>query len=422
MLQDKNILLGVTGSIAAYKACDLIQRLKERGAHVRVAMTHSAARVVHPNAFAALTGAPVLTDAWEGVAQGAMPHIDAARWADLILVAPCTAHTLAELSLGLTGSPVSMTALAARRPLAVAPAMNTAMLEAAPVREHLDRLTARGVHVLPTLGGVLACGEIGEGKLTTPEEITTYVDLILEFETGKEGGSPSTAPLSGLLAGRRVLVSGGHTEEPLDGVRFLSNRSSGKTAVAMARAFRLCGARVHLVLGRADEDAPNGIAVTRATTSAEFRDALLREQSAADVLVMAAAIADFVPADGAGEGKWKGSRDRKTLDLAPAPNILSELGAAKRADQLLVGFALETADAVAHARAKMTERRCDLMVVNTPLSRPGAGFGAGTVEAAVLAPDDGDAAPPLRLMSKAALAAALARRVAQRLTIPGDAA
>ncbi len=424
-LSQKNILVGVTGSIAAYKACDLVQRLKEQGASVRVVMTHSATRIIGPDALAALSGHAVLTDAWNGVSEGAMPHIDAARWADLFLVAPCTAHTLAELSLGLTGSAVSMTALACSAPLAVAPAMNTVMLSSAPVREHLERLAARGVHILPTLNGALACGEVGEGKLTTPEEIAAYAALILATPTATAPGT-SRAPS---LAGARVVISGGHTEEPLDGVRYLANRSSGKTAIAIARAFRLAGADVHLVLGRAGEAEPNGIALTRVTTSAQFREALRAAQPQADVIIMAAAIADFVPAPGNGSGpgegtgpgteKWKASRDLKTLPLSPAPNILAELGAAKPAGQTLVGFALETRDALAHARAKMTERRCDLLVVNTPLAPTAtpSGFGEDQVEAAILttSPPHGPGAPAdetnLTLMDKAALATDLVRAV-----------
>jgi phosphopantothenoylcysteine decarboxylase/phosphopantothenate--cysteine ligase len=410
MLQDKHILLGVTGSIAAYKACDLVQRLKEKGASVRAIMTPSAANILHPNALAALTGHPVIVNAWEGVAEGHMPHIDAARWADLFLVAPCTAHTLAELALGLTGSPVSMTALAYRGPMAVAPAMNTVMLEAAPVRAHLKALAERGVHVLPTLGGNLACGEVGEGKLTTPEEITAYADLILE---GTLGGWPS-------LRGRSVVISGGHTEEPLDGVRFLANRSSGKTAVTLARAFRLAGADVHLVLGKAEEPAPNGIGLTRVRTSAEFHAVMTASAKTADAVVMAAAIADFIPvlpAETSANQKWKGSRERKHLDLEPAVNILDALGRDKPSGQVLAGFALETENALAHGREKLKARRCDFVVVNTPLSQPEMGFGHDAVEAVILSAHDSGRASDdaLRPLGKSELAAELVRRIAARL-------
>lgn len=426
MLKNKKILVGVTGSIAAYKSCDLVQRLKEKGATVRVVMTASAARVVHPNTFAALSGAPVLTDAWEGVSQGSIPHIEAARWADLFLIAPCTAHTLAELSLGLTGSPVSMTALAYKGPLAVAPAMNTIMLDSDPMREHMARLARRGVHMLPTLNGSLACGEIGEGKLTTPEEITAYAELIFAYNAQNAHNLSNTH--SGNvpdLTGVRVLLSGGHTEEALDGVRHLSNRSSGKTALAIARALRMTGADVRLVLGGAEEAEPNGIALTRVGTSAGFRDAMLAAQPDADVVIMAAAIADFTPAeaergnDGEG-GKWKASRELKSLALSPFPNILEELGQRKAAGtpphQTLVGFALETDDALKRGAEKMRARHCDLMVVNTPLSKPGLGFGSDGVEAAILngteSAADGAVPSLLQLQDKSALAVDLVHHIA----------
>jgi phosphopantothenoylcysteine decarboxylase/phosphopantothenate--cysteine ligase len=420
MLQHKRILLGVTGSIAAYKACDIVQRFKEKGAEVRVLMTHSATNIIHPNALATLSGHAVQSHIWDGVSEGTMSHIETARWADLFVIAPCTAHTLAELSTGLTGSPVSMTALAYKGPMAIAPAMNTMMLTSAPVQEHLGRLASRGVHLLPTLDGNLACGEVGEGKLTTPEEIVAYADLILE------GGGPEPGVSPAPLAGKSVLISGGHTEEPLDGVRFLSNRSSGKTAIALARAFRLAGAKVHLVLGRTgplEGGTPNGVALTRVHTSEEFHAVLTASAHTADAVIMAAAIADFIPvlpadASGkAGTGKWKGSRERKQLELAPAVNILEALGRAKRAGQVLVGFALETENAIDYGLAKMRARHCDLMVVNTPLSQAGLGFGEDAVEAVVLAaPTAGreDAVlPVLRVQGKSELAAEVVRRVAR---------
>ena len=203
MLQEKRILVGVTGSIAAYKACDLVQRLKEKGAAVRVVMTHSATRIIHPNALAALTGSAVIQDAWEDVGHGAMPHIEMARWTDAFVIAPCTAHTLAELSMGLTGSAVSMTALAYQGPLIVAPAMNTVMLESAPVQEHLQRLTEGGVSVLSTASGDLACGEVGEGKHRDGDGA---VDLELHVLSGHGRSSVGAvvAALHPCPAGRKV--------------------------------------------------------------------------------------------------------------------------------------------------------------------------------------------------------------------------
>jgi phosphopantothenoylcysteine decarboxylase/phosphopantothenate--cysteine ligase len=214
------------------------------------------------------------------------------------------------------------------------------------------------------------------------------------------------------LTGKKVLISGGHTEEPRDGVRFLSNRSSGKTAIALARAFRLAGADVHLVLGRAEEAAPNGMALTRVHTSEEFHAVLTAAAKTADAIVMAAAIADFVPAakkeDGQNAGKWKDSRTLKTLELFPFPSILEELGLAKPKGQTLVGFSLETDGALARGAEKMKARHCDLMVVNTPLAAPGEGFGEDSVQAAIL-PDEKALLQPTR---KSALAVALMRRIA----------
>ncbi len=402
MLQDKRILIGVTGSISAYKACDLVQRLKEKGAEVRVVMTASAAKLVHPNTFAALTGSPVAMDAWSDVADGKIRHIELARWADAFVIAPCTAHTLAELSMGLTGSLISMTALAYTGTLIIAPAMNTVMLESDPVREHCSRLSLRGVHLLPTANGDLACGEVGEGKLITPEEIVQYVDLILSF-----GPMPK-------LNGIKVLVSGGHTEEPLDGVRFISNRSSGKTALALVRAFKLTGAEVHLTLGLAEEPEPAGVWVNRVHTSAEFQKSISEGQKNSQVVIMAAAIADFVPAK-TDFGKWKDSRSLKSIELQPSPNILQELGQKKTPGQILVGYALETESAISNALEKMKARNCDFMVVNTPLSQAGLGFGEDQVEAAILNVDTIAEKEKLSAVSKNQLAVDLVRRVAAKL-------
>ena len=232
-LRDKNVLLGVAGSISAYKACDLVQRLKEEGAKVRVIMTPSAAKLVHPNTFAALTGYKVGIDAWAGVESGGMEHIDLARWADIYLVAPCTAHSLGEFAQGLTGSLLSLVYLVYERHAYIAPAMNSVMLEAPAFRRNLSLLREKGDVILPTGEGVLACGEIGHGKLLEPGHIAAYLKTHLAMKM------PSPLP-----AGKTVLISLGHTREKWDDIRFLSNRSSGKTGLAIARAFQLAGAEV----------------------------------------------------------------------------------------------------------------------------------------------------------------------------------
>jgi phosphopantothenoylcysteine decarboxylase/phosphopantothenate--cysteine ligase len=400
-LEGKNVLIGVSGSISAYKACDLVQRLKDEGAHVRVIMTPSAAKLVHPNTFAALTGWRVPVDGWSGVEAGAMDHIDLARWADLYVVAPCTAHTLAEFAHGLTGSLLSLVYLVHAGQVYIAPAMNSVMLEAPATRRNLRILEEKGDVVLPTGEGVLACGEEGHGKLLDVAHIIAYL------KTHRALRKPLPA-----LAGKRVLISLGHTREKWDDVRFLSNRSSGKTGMALARAFRLAGARVTAVVGNTDDPVTPGFPTVRAEGSEDFRREMLARQAEADVVIMAAAIADFVPAQ-AHTGKRKDSKSLAKLDLKPFPNILHEMGQRKRPGQILVGFALETSDPVRHAEAKMRERHCDLMVVNDPVSAE-TGFGRGRVLAALL---DGRPAPVLSEWDKDELAAAVAAAVADRVAV-----
>ena len=372
-LKDKNILLGVTGSISAYKACDLVQRLKDEGAHVRVIMTASAAKLVHPNTFAALTAWRVPVDGWTGAESGAMDHIDLARWADIYLIAPCTAHTLGELAGGLTGSLLSLIYLVYGGNAYIAPAMNSVMLDAPAVQRNLRSLRDKGDIILPTGEGVLACGEEGHGKLLDVAHIIGYLKSHMALK-------PVPAVMG--LKDKRVLISLGHTREKWDDVRFLSNRSSGKTGLALARAFHLAGAKVQVVAGVTDETVTPGFMAARVESSAEFQEAMLAGQPDADVVIMAAAIADFVPAQ-THAGKQKDSKSLARMDLKPFPNILLELGKRKKPGQILVGFALETADAIAHAQAKMQERNCDLMVVNNPVAS-GTGFGEARVSAAIL--------------------------------------
>jgi phosphopantothenoylcysteine decarboxylase/phosphopantothenate--cysteine ligase len=391
-LQDKNVLLGVTGSISAYKACDLVQRLKDEGANVRVIMTASAAKLVHPNTFAALTAHRVPVDGWTGTESGAMDHIDLARWADIYLIAPCTAHTLGEFAQGLTGSLLSLIYLVYGGNAYIAPAMNSVMLAAPAVQRNLRSLRDKGDVILPTGEGILACGEEGHGKLLDVAHIIAYLKSHRALGKALPG-----------LKGKKVLISLGHTREKWDDVRFLSNRSSGKTGLALARAFHLAGAQVQVVAGVTDEPVTPGFMAMRVETSAEFRKEMLDRQADADIVIMAAAIADFVPAQ-THKGKQKDSKSLARLDLQPFPNILQELGNGKRPGQILVGFALETADAIAHGQAKMQERNCDLLVVNDPvpanrdlvaansdliaakrdLVAARTGFGEGRVLAAVL--------------------------------------
>jgi phosphopantothenoylcysteine decarboxylase / phosphopantothenate---cysteine ligase len=378
-----------------------VQRLKDEGAQVRVIMTPSAAKLVHPNTFATLTGYKVPTDAWTGTEQGSMDHIDFARWADIFLIAPCTAHTLGEIAQGLTGSLVSLAYLVFQGNVYIAPAMNSVMLDAAAVRRNLDTLREKGDVILPTGEGVLACGEIGHGKLLDVAHIIAYLKTHRAFK----GPLPD-------LSGKRVLISVGHTREKWDDVRFVSNRSSGKTGIALARACQLAGAQVEIVAGAAEEVFPPGLVAAFAESSADFRKEMLARQEGADVVVMAAAIADFVPAQ-VQKGKVKDSKSLKKMDLKPFPNILKELGEKKPNGQILVGFALETQNAMAHAKAKMEERNCDAMVVNNPVATD-TGFGKSKVQAAILR-RGGKGKTALSEWDKDELAAALVAEVAALL-------
>ncbi len=395
-LKDKKVLLGVTGSISAYKACDLVQRLKDEGATVRVIMTHSATKLVHPNTFAALTGYKVSVDTFAGTESGAMEHIDLARWADIYLVAPCTGHTMGEFSQGLTGSLLSLVYMVYSRKTYIAPAMNSVMLASAAVTRNLNLLSAKGDVILPTGEGILACGEIGYGKLLDVAQIITYLNTDLA-QTKKYPN----------LIGKKILISLGHTRERWDDIRFISNRSSGKTGLAIARMLHLSGAEVTLVVGVIDESLPSGFTTVRVETSAEFHREMLSLQPGMDVVIMAAAIADFVPAE-IFSGKKKASRKEENIALKPFPNILQELGNQKTKGQLLVGFALETHEAIFYGETKMHDRNCDLMVVNNPVDDQ-SGFGKNRVLATLLIRNSGAQtsnalAPSLKEMDKNQLA------------------
>lgn len=412
-LADKKVLLAVTGSIAAYKACDLVQRLREEGARVRVVLTSDAAKIITPTVLAALTGEPVPLDAWEGVDSGRMDHIELARWADLFLIAPATANTLGQMALGLTGNLVSTLYLAYEGSIYVAPAMNSVMLRAPAVQANLETLRRRGVHILPSASGTLACGEVGEGKLLEPDRIVDYVRSGLAFRE----------PMP-RLDGKNILLTLGHTREKIDGVRFLSNHSSGRTGQAIARALQLAGAQVTAVMGYADVPPLPGMKTLRVGTSAEFRDALGREQGHQDAIIMAAAIADFVPKR-TWEGKLKRSKELQSLDLEPSVDILEEVCARRAAGrsalnsgQIVVGFALESGQPLETGLKKLRAKGCDLAVVNDPLV---SGFGAQPVPAAIVDLHADGTAPPrdLKPMSHAALAADLAKMLAVYLT-PGE--
>ncbi len=346
-LHHKKILLGVTGGIAAYKSAELTRLLVKRGASVRVVMTRAATSFIAPLTFQALSARPVHSDLLSAETEAAMSHIALARWADLILIAPATADFLARISLGLADDLLTTLCLVAECPIAVAPAMNRAMWEHPATQEHMARLGARGVRLLGPAAGEQACGEIGRGRLLEPEELC---DQLLRLFTPP------------CLQGLRVLVSAGPTREPIDPVRFLSNRSSGKMGYAVAEAAQMAGARVTLVSGPTALKAPPVECFVAVETADQMARAVIDRASAHDIYIGAAAIADYRPA-AAEAGKIKKHQAQLHLILERTRDVLSAV-AACRPRPFVVGFAAETDRLEEHARAKLQAKNADLVAAN----------------------------------------------------------
>ncbi|MCO1598626.1 bifunctional phosphopantothenoylcysteine decarboxylase/phosphopantothenate--cysteine ligase CoaBC [Micromonospora sp. RHAY321] len=347
------IVLGVGGGIAAYKACELLRLFTESGHRVRVVPTASALRFVGAPTWAALSGQPVADDVWSDVHE--VPHVRLGQQADLVVVAPTTADLLAKAAHGLADDLLTNTLLTARCPVVLAPAMHTEMWEHPATVANVATLRARGVRVIEPAVGRLTGVDTGKGRLPDPAEIFAVARRVLT----RGGHAPAD------LAGRRVVVTAGGTREPLDPVRFLGNRSSGKQGYAFARAAVARGARVTLISANVSLADPAGVDLIRVGTTAELREATLKAAVEADAVVMAAAPADFRPATYA-PGKIKKSDDgvAPAIELVTNPDIAAELGQRKRAEQLLVVFAAETGEAEANGRAKLARKRADLIVVN----------------------------------------------------------
>lgn len=361
------VVLGVTGGIAAYKAAEIVRGLTEAGAEVRVVMTPAATKFLGPLTLAVLSKNPVVADLWDP-ASGAVDHVDLARWADLLLVAPATADAIAKLARGLADDVLSTYALAHRTALALAPAMNTFMWTHEATRENLATLVARGADVIEPDAGDLACGDVGPGRLAPPARIVTRA--LAAARVGRD------------LEGRTIVVTAGPTREPIDPVRFVSNRSSGRMGYAIATAARKRGAAVVLVSGPVSLEPPAGIRVVRVERAAEMRDAVLRAAETADALVMAAAPADFVPAAPAPR-KIKRAQGPPDLRLEPAPDILGAVRQARPDGLVVVAFAAETDDLLANARKKRVEKRADILVAND-VGGPAAVFESSENEVVIL--------------------------------------
>jgi phosphopantothenoylcysteine decarboxylase/phosphopantothenate--cysteine ligase len=371
MLEGKKILLGVTGSIAAYKSAILVRLLVTRGAQVRVVMTASAGQFITPLTLSTLSGSSVhhgLTE--QGVWNN---HVRLARWADIFVVAPASANTLAKMAHGICDNLITAVFLSCSSPVVFAPAMDEDMWLHPAVQGNVKRLSGRKNIFLPVGHGPLASGLTGEGRMAEPEVIVRWLEE--HFSSGQS-----------FIHGKTVLVTAGPTHEPIDPVRFIANRSSGRMGIAIAEAFSGRGAKVELVLGPSSlVSHKQGIRVTRVETAEEMREACLRLASLSDIIVMAAAVSDFRTA-GKSEKKIKKSGSSLTLELEKTPDILAELGANKKADQILVGFSLETDHEAEFAMKKLQEKNLDLIVLNS-LKDEGAGFGTLTNKITVFRKD-----------------------------------
>ena len=396
VLAGARVLLGVTGGIAAYKAAELARELMRAGAEVQPLLTSSGERMVTRATFAALTGRPVPASVWDDPA--AVSHVALARWGQVLVVAPATAHTLARLAAGLADDLLTNVALAFGGPVVVAPAMHTEMWEHPATRANLATLQGRGVLVVPPASGPLTSGDVGPGRLAELGELVAGVAAAL---ADGPGDHPART-----LAGTRVLVSMGGTREPLDPVRYLGNRSSGRMGTAIVAEALRRGAQVTAVAAATIVDPPAGARLIRIETAQQLYDAVLAEAGAQDVIVMAAAVADFRPKRVA-EGKLKKDQGVPEVVLEPTPDTLAELGRRRRPDQVLVGFAAETSDHLAGARRKLEAKRLDLVVLNHVEGAHSA-FGADDADAYLV---DADTVEELPRTSKAAIAARLLDRV-----------
>ncbi len=349
-LQHRRIVLGVSGGIAAYKAPDLVRRLRERGAEVQVVMTAGAQRFVTPTTFQAVAGREVRAELWDPAAEAAMGHIELARWADLILLAPATADLIARLSSGRADDLLTTLVLATEAKVALAPAMNRLMWSHPATQANIAILRHRGVDVLGPGRGEQACGETGDGRMLEPLEIVAGVERLLPNEEGAA------------LAGKRVLITAGPTRERLDPVRYISNRSSGKMGLALAEAARAAGAEVTLVAGPVSLPTPNGVKRIDVESAAQMHEAVDGAVGTADVFIGTAAVADYRPAVVA-ERKIKKSGERVEIVLERTPDILASV-AARAQRPFVVGFAAETHDVETYARGKLESKNLDLIAAN----------------------------------------------------------
>ena len=394
MLKDKKIVLGITGGIAAYKAVEVASRLRQAGAEVHVIMTKEAREFVTELTFREISGNPVASDMWAPVAHWNVAHIALAKMADLMLIAPATANILSKAALGIADDMLTTTLLATKAPIFFAPAMNSNMYENPVTQQRIAELKERGCHIIEPASGHLACNVNGVGRLPEPEDIVAAID---RFFLGAE-----------TLRGKKVLVTAAGTLEPIDPVRFIGNRSSGRMGYAIAEEAAARGADVVLVSGPSALVPPAGmLRIVKVETTAEMREAVLSEFTDSDIVIKAAAVADYRPKEVAAN-KIKKNNEELTLVLEKNPDILLELGKLKKPDQVLVGFAAETQKLLEYAKAKLEKKNLDFIVAND-ITKPNAGFNTETNLIKILARDGSIEEFPL--LSKHTLAAIILDRI-----------
>ncbi len=400
-LTGRTIVLGVTGSIAVYKAADLASKLTQAGALVDVVMTPEATKFISPITFQSVTGRRAYWDMWDAGSDIAELHVALARRAVVMVVAPATATMLARLALGLAEDMVSLTALATQAPLVVCPAMDPNMFEHPATQAHLSTLRSRGVEVVGPDEGRLASGHTGRGRLSTVDTITGAV----RYAVGRGGD----------LAGKKIVVSAGGTQEPIDPVRYVGNRSSGKMGFAVAEAARDRGAETVLVTGPTALPDPYGVTVARVDQATEMRDAIVAHCAGAGALVMAAAVADYQPGEAIGRKIKRQEAEGLTIALVRTPDILAEVKA--RPGLVKVGFAAESHDLLANARAKLKSKGLDLIAAND-ITAADSGFGAETNRVVLLDADGGEEELPL--LSKYDVAWRILDRILLKMRKSGD--
>ena len=397
MIDKKNILIGVTGGIAAYKVVEVASRLKKSGANVRVMMTLAATEFVSPRTFEEITGNAVFVEMFGDAAHFHVAHVALADFADLILIAPATANFLAKAAHGIADDLLTTTILASDKPLLIAPSMNTKMFLNSATQDNLKVLKARGVKILEPAVGELACGTSGKGRLPEPVEICAVVEKFFASEP--------------ILSGKRILVTAGGTIEAIDPVRYIGNRSSGRMGYEIAKSAMNSGAEVVLVSGKSEVEPPDGLkSFIKVESALQMRDEVLKHFETVDCVIMSAAVADYRVKNPSAQ-KIKKSDETLTLELVKNPDILKELGTLKKS-QVLVGFAAETQNILEYANKKLVEKNLDFIVAND-VTAEGAGFGVSTNIASIIWRNG--TVESFSKMSKADLAEKIIERVEKTL-------